>query len=190
VQTVEHRCHVVVDEGFLGVPETQWTTQPFVDGVLGQAGLEHVLEAQGFFLIGDVEQVGAIPFQVLELHLLGGQDAGEVGLDAVVLQGPLDGDLGFTDHLLLVELIDRVGDEHHVLGGVGYVLLHQVLEVLGKVAPVYVQQWSLITVRSITCSLCFHIRPDYIITYSAICLGANRFGSLDPTPLRDSRCTF
>ena len=31
---------------------------------------------------------------------------------------------------------------------------------------------------------------DYIFTYSIICLGVLRFGSLDPTPLWDSRYTL
>jgi len=46
---------------------------------------------------------------------------------------------------------------------------------------------SVVSTRPPFGCLCFHIRWDYIIT--AIC-SVWRFGSLDPTPSRDSRCTF
>lgn len=60
MQAVKDQLHVVVDERLFGIPQTEGTTEPFIDSFLRNLGLEHVLETKSRFFRCDVEQLGAV----------------------------------------------------------------------------------------------------------------------------------
>ena len=62
----------------------------------------------------------------------------------------------------------------------------QGLNILQECGLIYVQYSSLLCTRGLTTAICFHI--DQTISRSQG--EPYHFGSLDPTPLRDSRCTL
>ena len=66
--------HVVVDECFLRLKQAQRTSQTLVHRVLGDLGLEHVLEAEGFFFRGDRQQRRLVGLQRFQGHLFGSDD--------------------------------------------------------------------------------------------------------------------
>ena len=163
---IQQHLSTVVHVGLSLREQVHGRTNTLTRGSFGDASLEHVLVAQLLVVIGDLEQIRAVFFQLFDGNLFGTNHTREIGFNAIALESTFDGHRGLGFHVLLVVLVLDVCDEDHRLAEADHAILQQRLEELVVVAPLDLRYGSLSHTRSLMNCSYFRMRRDYIFTYS------------------------